>query len=143
MPYEFLEDVATADIAFLAQGKELEEVFIAAGNATVNAMIFELDTIALTDERQFILKNDELDMLLFNYLQEFLYYKDSEQLLLLGQQVTIAQKNGVYHLEAIAKGETLDPDRHEQRVDVKAVTLHQFKLESTPEGWIARVILDI
>ncbi|MCT7980778.1 archease [Laspinema olomoucense] len=143
MPYEFLEEVATADIAFVAQGKELEELFLAAGNATVNAMIFELETIALTEQRHFTLENDELDMLLFNYLQEFLYYKDSEQLLLLGQQVTIAQKNGVYHLEAIAKGETLDPDRHEQRVDVKAVTLHQFKLESTPEGWIAMVILDI
>ncbi|MBO0351125.1 archease [Phormidium pseudopriestleyi FRX01] len=143
MPYEFLEDVATADIAFLAQGKDLEEVFLAAGNATMNAMIFELETIALNEQRQFTLENDELDMLLFNYLQEFLYYKDSEQLLLLGQQVAIAQKDGLYQLEAIATGETLDPDRHEQRVDVKAVTLHQFKLESTPEGWIARVILDI
>ncbi|MGL5193766.1 MAG: archease, partial [Chroococcales cyanobacterium] len=43
MPYEFLEDVATADIAFVAQGKDLEAVFMAAGNATVNAMIFELE----------------------------------------------------------------------------------------------------
>lgn len=37
----------------------------------------------------------------------------------------------------------LDPDRHQQRVDVKAVTLHQFHLEKTNGGWIAQVILDI
>ncbi|MBD0304867.1 MAG: archease, partial [Tolypothrix sp. T3-bin4] len=33
MPYEFLDDVATADIAFRAWGKDLEELFIAAGDA--------------------------------------------------------------------------------------------------------------
>jgi SHS2 domain-containing protein len=43
----------------------------------------------------------------------------------------------------VTQGETLDRDRHEQRVDVKAVTLHRFQLEKTDDGWIAMVILDI
>jgi len=37
----------------------------------------------------------------------------------------------------------LDSEKHNQRVDVKAVTLHQFQLEPTPNGWRAMVILDI
>jgi hypothetical protein len=37
--------------------------------------------------------------------------------------------------------ETLDRDRHEEWVDVKAVTLHGFQLEKTDDGWTAMVIL--
>ena len=49
---------------------------------------------------------------------------------------------GRYHF-ATAEGEKLDPDRHEQRADVKAVTLHRFQVEKTNGGWKATTILDI
>ncbi len=143
MPYEFLEDIATADIAFRAWGKDLEELFIAAGDATTNTMIDNLDAIAPNETRPFSLENDELDMLLFNFLQELIYYKDSEQLLLRAQQVQISQENNMHQLKAVTAGEPLDPDKHEQRVDVKAVTLHRFQLQKTANGWETFVILDI
>lgn len=143
MSYEFLEDVATADIAFRAWGKDLEELFQLAGDATINAMIENLDAIAPTEERTFSLENEDLDMLLFNFLQELIYYKDSEQLLLRAKQIQFEEKDGQHHLQAVTQGETLDRDRHEERVDVKAVTLHQFQLEKTDDGWTAMVILDI
>ena len=133
MPYEFLEDVATADIAFRAWGKDLEELFIAAGDATINVMIDNLDAIALHETRTFTLENDALDMLLFNFLQEFVYYKDSELLLLRAQQVQIEEKDGEYHLTGVTQGEKLDRDRHEERVDVKAVryTVSNWKKQMT------------
>jgi SHS2 domain-containing protein len=143
MSYEFLEDIAIADIAFRAWGKNLEELFVAAGDATVNTMIDNLDAIELKETRTFTLENDALDMLLFNFLQEFVYYKDSELLLLRAQQVQIEEKGSEYHLTAVTQGEKLDRDRHEERVDVKAVTLHRFQLEKTDDGWTAMVILDI
>ncbi|HBL13182.1 MAG TPA: archease [Cyanobacteria bacterium UBA11162] len=143
MSYEFLEDVATADIAFRATGKDLEEVFKSAGDATLNAMIENIEAIAPNTERTFTLENEALDLLLFNFLQEFIYYKDSELLLLRANQIQIEEKDGLHYLTAITKGEQLDPNRHEQRVDVKAVTLHRFQLEQTDQGWMAMVILDI
>jgi SHS2 domain-containing protein len=143
MPYEFLEDIATADIAFRAWGENLEELFQAAGDATINVMIEDLDTIRLEEQRTFSLENEALDMLLFNFLQEFIYYKDSEQLLLRSQQVQFEEKNGHHHLSALTQGEKLDPQQHQQRVDVKAVTLHRFQLEKTDNGWTAIAILDI
>jgi SHS2 domain-containing protein len=106
-------------------------------------MIDNLDASALHETRTFTLENDALDMLLFNFLQEFVYYKDSELLLIRAQQVQIEEKDGEYHLSAVTQGETLDRDRHEERVDVKAVTLHRFQLEKTDDGWTAMVILDI
>lgn len=143
MSYEFLEDVATADIAFRAWGKDLPELFQAAGDATINTMIENLDAIELKEMRKIVLEDDALDLLLFNFLQEFIYYKDSELLLLRTKEIQFEEKDSKHHLTAVLQGEKLDSDRHHQRVDVKAVTLHHFQLKQTTEGWTAMVILDI
>lgn len=143
MGYEYLEDVATADIAFRAWGETLAELFRAASDATMNVMVEDLEAIAPDEERHLSLDNEDLELLLFNFLQEFIYYKDSEQLLLRAKQVEIVNQGGIYRLNAIAWGESLDVMRHEQRVDVKAVTLHRFQLKQTDKGWTAMVILDI
>ena len=141
--YRYLEDFATADIAFEATGESVEQVFVAAAEATMNVMIEELRSIEARVEKRIELKNPELDMLLFDLLQELVYYKDAEQLLLRVKEITITAGDGTYLLRARAAGEKLDPERHEQRVDVKAVTLHQFRLQKTDGLWRALVILDI
>jgi SHS2 domain-containing protein len=143
MPYEFLEDIAIADTAFHAWGNDLPELFQAAGDAVMNTMIENLEAIEPSETRTFNLENDALDMLLFNFLEEFVYYKDSQQLLLRTQTINIEEKSGNFYLNATAQGEVLDSDRHHQGVDVKAVTLHRFQLEQTENGWTALVILDI
>lgn len=143
MPFEFLEDIAIADIAFEAWGTDLEELFIAAADATMNVMVENLDAIRPWERRELELTNEALDMLLFDFLQELIYYKDSERLLLRVPHVKIQKRGGDHALSARAQGEALDPERHQQRVDVKAVTLHRFNLVSTEQGWRASVILDI
>jgi SHS2 domain-containing protein len=143
MPFHFLEEMATADIAFEAWGEDLEETFISAADATMNVMVEELNSIQPRERREIRLENDELDLLLFNLLQELIFYKDAQKLMLRIQQVRLKGKARPYILEAVAMGETLDPERHHPRVDVKAVTLHHFRLEKTESGWKALVILDI
>lgn len=143
MPYEFLEDVATADIAFSAWGKDLEETFIAASDATMNVMVENLDSIRPVERREVRLQNELLDMLLFDLLQELIYYKDSEKLMLRIRQIQIGKKDGQYMLKAVALGEKLDLGRHTTRADVKAVTLHRFQLVETDQGWKTLIILDI
>ena len=49
MPYEFLDDIAIADIAFTAWGPTLEETFVAAADAVVSAMVDNLDSIQLQE----------------------------------------------------------------------------------------------
>lgn len=143
MPYEYLEDIAIADIAFRADSPTLEALFRTAGDALMNVMVEDLDAILFEETREVSLEDQELDLLLFDFLQEYIYYKDSEQLLLRATDVYIENKNNKKHLRATLQGEILDPERHIQGVDVKAVTLHNFHLEKTPTGWTATVILDI
>lgn len=143
MPYEFLDDVATADVAFRAWGETLEETFVAAATAVIHVMVENPDAIQPHQERQITVAHEALDLLLFNFLQEFVYYKDAELLLLRVGQVEITAAADRYCLTATARGERLDPDRHHPRVDVKAVTLHRFSLQHGAHGWEASVILDI
>jgi len=143
MPYLFLDDLTTADVAFEATGAELEEVFLAAAQATLNTMVDQLDSIVPVSSKQVELRNPALDLLLFDYLQELIYFKDAEGLLLLPKELQIQEEEGGFSLSGIVEGEEIDSSRHELRVDVKAVTLHQFELEQTLSGWRAVVILDV
>ena len=143
MPFEFLDEIATADVAFEAWGDTVEEMFISAAEATMNVMVADLERIERSQKRQIQISSDALDMLLFNLLQEIIFFKDAEQLLLRIEKAKIERKNGVYLLEATGWGEQIDPERHRLVVDVKAVTLHRFKVEQTQRGWETFIILDI
>lgn len=143
MPYKFLEDLATADIAFEANGKTLEELFIQAALATTNVMVRNLKKIEGKEKREVRVEADQLDMLLFNFLQEIIFYKDAEQLIFGRYGVKIDKKDSGFKLTAEIFGEKLDMMKHDLIVDVKAVTLHQFEVKKTEEGWRVRVILDI
>jgi SHS2 domain-containing protein len=143
MPFEFLDEIATADVAFEAWGQTVEEMFIASAEATMNVMVENLEKIERMEMRQIEISSDALDMLLFNLLQEVIFFKDAERLLLRIEDANIGYEDGLYRLKAAGWGEHIDPGRHELMVDVKAVTLHMFKVEQTPRGWEALVILDI
>jgi SHS2 domain-containing protein len=143
MPYEFVDELTVADIAFRAWGRDLEETFVAAADAVMNAMVEDLEAIQPRETRTFNVDHETLDLLLFNFLQELIYYKDAEQLLLRVQELRLTANDPPYTLQATAVGEPIDSHRHRMRVDVKAVTLHRFSLTQTDRGWEAMVILDI
>jgi protein archease len=143
MPFHYLEDIGTADIAFEATGRDLPELFTAAADATMNVMIDNLDAIESRETQHIDLSSDNIEMLLFDFLQELIYFKDAKRLLLRARDTQIDQKGEAYFLKAKVVGERLDDTRHQQRADVKAVTLHGFSVEEQDSGWKAKVLLDI
>lgn len=143
MPFEFIEDIATADVAFRAWGKTAEELFVAAADAVINVMVADLASVAPREERAITVSAEDYEMLLFALLQELIFYKDAEMLLLRVSEVTIAREEDQLTLSTVARGEEIDLRRHETGVDVKAVTLHRYRVEKTADGWQAMVILDI
>jgi SHS2 domain-containing protein len=143
MPYRYRDDIAVADVAFEAWGKSVEEVFVAAADATMNVMVEDLATIGRILELTIELEHGELDLLLFSFLNELIFLKDARQLLLRVESLSIKRANSSFALQGIVYGERPDPQKHILSVDVKAVTLHRFSLRQTNTGWEAFVILDI
>ncbi|HQN18372.1 MAG TPA: archease [Syntrophobacteraceae bacterium] len=143
MPYRYLEDIATADVAFEAWGATVEEMFVASAEAVMNAMVSDLDTIGRSERRPLQCDADEIEMLLFDLLQELVFHKDAQRLLLRVSDVRITRRCDRFLLLAEACGEEIDPRKHDLVVDVKAVTMHRFKVEQSSRGWEALVVLDV
>jgi len=143
MPYRYLEDATVADIAFEAWEDTPHKLFSTAANALMNGMIERLEKIENKQELKVELENDSLEMLLFNYLQEFIFYKDAKQLLLLPSGVNIEFKKNQYYVSSTLYGENIDYSKHDLLIDIKAVTLYRFTLEKRATNWYAYVLLDV
>ena len=135
--FRFL-DIATADMAFEAFGKTLEQAF-------ANAMIALEEIITDTDKiKEKIEKNIELEAenenaLLFDFLSELLFIFDTEQLIFKKADIKI-KKNKKLKLKAKLTGDYFG--NKEVRGDVKAITYHRMKVEKKDNMWVVRVIVD-
>lgn len=143
MPYRYREDIAIADVAFEAWGATSEEMFIAAADALMNVMVEDLSSIRRMEELGIQLEEADPEFLLFNFLNELIFYKDARRLLLRVSSLAIKRQDNLFTLRASLYGEEADRTRHALNADVKAVTLHRFRVEQTGDGWEATVVLDI
>ncbi len=143
MPYRFIDEIATADVAFEATGERLADVFAAAAEALLSVTVADPQTVRNRLQKEVTLEAESEEMLLFDFLQELVFLKDRDQTLLRVDRIDITPGKDEYRIEAVLTGEELDYTRHDLVVDVKAVTMHQFHLVPAPGGWQARVVLDI
>lgn len=145
MPYKYLEDVSIADVAFEASGKTLGDMFESAGLAVTNTMVKDLKSVKPKIRKTIKLEAADIEKLLFNFLQEFVYWKDKDLLLFskIKVKITEPKKAGQpYALAASLAGDKINNKKHEMLVDVKAVTWHLFSVKKG-KTWTCRVVLDI
>ncbi len=138
--YKFIDH--TADVLFEAGGNSLEELFEQCALALEE---IQVDVNKLESKKKIIIegKNKDIERLLFDFLDDLLFYKDAELLLFGKFDISISQEDGEYKLKCVAHGEELDVSRHDPRVDVKAITMHLFEVKKKGEWWWAKVLVDI
>ena len=102
----------------------------------------DLDGVSPVLSHQISLTAEDLETLLFRWLAELIYLKDSECFLFGRFEISIRETTG-WELETTAWGDRIDYEKMSLKADVKAVTYHLFALEQIPQGWRARVVLDI
>jgi SHS2 domain-containing protein len=136
----------TADILFEAEGKTIEELFEQCGLAVEESQI-DLATVEAQEKKTFHIENKNVDGLLFDFLDDLLFYKDAEQLIFSKFEFKLQDPSNKekfnYKLEVTGFGEKIDPGKHHQNVDVKAITMHMFEVKKTDDGWWAKVLIDI
>ncbi|HEU0265787.1 MAG TPA: archease, partial [Geobacterales bacterium] len=106
-------------------------------------MVAETDDVSARKSLTVTLHHEDLELLLFDFLQEIIFLKDSQRLLLRVRAITIANEQEVLSLKAELCGEQINSACHELLADVKAITLHQFRVEHEGTCWKARVIVDV
>lgn len=135
--YEVFEH--TADLGLRVRAPDLNALFADAGRGFFSVIVENLDAVQPLETKSWDLPGFDLPYLFFDWLNELVYFFDTTHVLL--SEFTVAV--GPNGLQATARGEPLDPARHALLHEVKAVTYHQLKIERTPDGWLAEVILDI
>src|SRR5205809_7200632 len=135
--YEFFEH--TADLGLRVRAANLDLLFAEAAAALFSAIVDDLTTVEPVQQVEVVLADDDREYLLFDWLKELLYRFDAEHLLFARFAVHVEG----HDLSGSAWGEPLDPARHVLSHEVKAITYHDLRVEPTPDGWLAEVIVDI
>jgi len=138
--YKFLDH--TADIMFVAKAESLPELFEQSALAVEETMV-EVETVKPIKKVKILGESEKIESLLFDFIDDLIFFKDYKQLVFGKFEITIQEKNGKYQLNCLAYGEKIDLTRHEPKVDIKAVTMHLFKVEQVQGTWKAQVLLDI
>ena len=139
--FEFVEG-AIGDLSFVATGPSVEAAFLAAGAAFLAATVEEPERVERRERRSIVLEEPDLELLLMRFLNELVYLRDTEDLLLHPEGAEISQGESAV-LRASLCGERIDRERHHLASDVKAATAHRLRVEETTDGWTAAATLDV
>ncbi|AHF99907.1 hypothetical protein HALLA_15030 [Halostagnicola larsenii XH-48] len=143
----------TADIAVAATGPTLEAVFESVADGLAGA---SCERVPETGGERFSLSvtAENLEALLFDYVDELIYLRDVRLELPVDNQVDgiavdsadestaggESADDSAYSLEATARGVPLSDVVARE---IKAVTYSEMRLEETDDGWEAYVVFDV
>jgi SHS2 domain-containing protein len=129
----------TADTGFEVWGTTKEEVFGAAAKAFFSIM-WQIKAKEQRGPEKIEVSGGDLEELLVNFLEEFLYLYDAKGLVCTGIEVESIKENKVHARAWLQKfNETADLEL----LGVKAVTYHQLFIGQRNNTWTARIFLDI
>jgi len=133
--YEFLEH--TADEKFRAYGKTLEEAFINAALAT--AKIMTDDKVKPTIEKKIEIKVNTKEKLLYQFLEELLFYVDTEGFIL--SEVKDLEIKDNFTLTATFLGDSAED--YEIKAHIKAITYNDMFIKEEENLVTIQVVHDL
>jgi SHS2 domain-containing protein len=135
--YELFEH--TADLGLRVRAPDLDTLFAEAAACLFTAVVEDLGTVRPDRDVRIEVAGDDREYLLFDWLKDLLLRFDADHMLFSRFKVMVRDDG----LSGTAWGEPFDPVQHVLSHEVKAITYHELKVEPTPDGWLAEVIVDI
>ncbi len=127
----------TADVGLVAYGTNLAEAFANAAYGLFS-IIAELGAVRETESRQVEITEDSPEALLFEWLNQLIYFFDVDSLIFKRFDMIEFRGN---QLKAVCHGEKYDPSRHHLKTEVKSATYHMLKVDEKKNQ--VQVIFDI
>jgi protein archease len=138
--FEILEH--TADIGIAAYGKNKREVFINAAKGMFEIIAGETKNLKENFYDKIKLEADNLEGLLFAWLNELLYINETKLVILSKFKI---KELSDYQLKAEVGGAKINLPSIKIIKEIKAVTYHRLEIKKDEESglWRAQVIFDI
>mgnify|MGYP006295638443 CR=1 FL=1 len=144
MSIRFLDDIATADVAFEVESPSVEALFADSAEAFLQTSVADAESVRRNLQHTVSAAAPDIPRLLREFLDELIFLKDTEQLLLHIRAASVETgDDGSLRVTALGQGERIAPEQHQLLAEVKAVTYHRFEVNATPAGWHALVVLDV
>jgi len=141
--FHFLDDIATADLAFDAVGDSLEDLFQGATNALIEALA-DPQTVHSTWQQAIVRTDEDPAALLFDWLSDLVYWKDAAGVVFSKAHVALTHRpDEAWDLKGVLYGEPVNGSTQVLRADVKGVTKHLYRLVQERGRWTVRVVLDV
>ncbi|MFX1298156.1 MAG: archease [Promethearchaeota archaeon] len=138
--FRFLEH--TSDVYIEASGDTLENAFIHAANALFETMT-DLKSIEPKESHQIKIKSEDLNALLFDWINQFLYFFDVNEFVFSKFEIEIKKVGSGYELWGTCWGERFDPQKHPARTEIKAPTYSLMEIIQDHMGVVLRFVVDI
>jgi SHS2 domain-containing protein len=140
--FEFMDH--TADVSVKSWGRNLKEAFSQTALSLMMTITPNLNKISPKIEKNIEVISEDKYALCFDFLSEFLYIFDVEDLVFSYVVVKSIRKIGEkYKLIAMAKGEPIDRDKHEIGTEVKAITYSFMNIEETENKVEINIVFDV
>ena len=136
--YKLLEHTTDAFIEVTALS--LEEAFIHAGESVVDITL-DQSSVEEKEKKNLTVEGEDLDYLLFNWLEEVIYQLITEGFAIHRFSLQIL-KNSEYKIVATAFGEEIDLKKHHFKVEIKAPTFHLMEIKQN-NSVTMRFLLDL
>ena len=143
MDYELIEDITHADVAVRVRGASYSELFVKSGRALMSEMVENPGDISPLIIKEGVFSGDNIELLFFEFLNEILFFKDAESLLLLPDNISVTDNESVYKCSFRLAGEKIIREKHIFRVDVKAVTMHGLRIYKENDLFVAETVFDV
>ncbi len=142
---EFLDH--PADVYIRVTADTILDMYATAGKALFETMT-ATEALEPRVEREVGAEGYDMENLLYRWLEELLalYYTENIMCRDVFVDEIIVRRVGdeeEYVIRGRCRGETFDPERHEPRVEVKAVTYSLMRIVKDEKGWLAEFVLDI
>ena len=129
----------TADVGIVAHGGNINEAFSNAAKGMFY-LITNLGPVIEKTHRDIDLTAADKEELMVDWLNELIYFFDTENLVFKRFEVTVTN---AFRLKARVYGEKVDRSRHPLKTGIKAATYHMLKVEEDGDNYMVQVIFDI
>ena len=137
MKYEVINH--TADFGIQVFGADAKDLFANAAFALFDLITY-VDALKGLNEHEVHITGDDWPDTMVNWLRELLYLWTCKELLVKTTDIFYLTE---HELTAKVNFDPYDPDRHEIKNEIKAVTYHQIQVEKRPSGWESKIIFDV
>jgi len=137
MGYEFLDH--PSDLRVRVSGRSLSDIFVFAATAAMDS-ITDRGKVVPRERVEIAASGETYEELLVHWLEEILYLVETKGMVFREFGVNEIRDNGVL---GWAKGEAIEPDKHELYSEIKAVTFHNLNIEASNAGYTVEIVLDV